>query len=285
MNLSRKILAGAVIALLPLTGAMACTTSAWSATTGTVNAASPTGSTDASPKRYAALCGLQTTGGTAGYVTSDHANDGTYRARFYVFTGTPSAAGRVFSATAQDAGAGAEVIAVILDPSSDTFNFVVNGTNVGSAPAVDRKWYGIEMAFMSGASFSATVKTSNVADIKSSITTTVNAAAAPAAATVGSARIGNIDGVAASPSALNFDEFDSSRSASTAIGFLCRGDANNSGGVTATDRTAITQELALPPTLASGTPDCNEDGRVTATDRTCVTEKLTIIGNAALQCN
>jgi hypothetical protein len=285
MNKAALVLALGSALSLGASNAMACTFSAWNGgATGAPVAASPTGTSDASPKRVAALCGLQTQSGVQSFVTDNSpGTEGTYRARFYVFTGTATTAGTVFSATSADAGGGTEVIAVDLNPATDQFTFFVNGTNVGTAPAVDRKWYGIEVAYVSGTSFSATSKTSDTTNIRASITTTVTNNT-PGTGTVASARLGNIDGLTAAPAAINVDEFDSSRG-TTAIGYLCRGDANNSGGITATDRFAITQELALPPVFAPGQPDCNEDGRVTATDRFCVTEKLNIIGNPTLQCN
>lgn len=277
ISMNKLLLASAIGAVLSLgaVDALACTTAAWDDVTGAVNAASPTANTDASPKRYGALCGLQTVGGAPNFVTNDTPGaESTYRARFYVYTGTTTAAGRVFSATSADGGGGSEVIGVSYNPTAATFSFSVNGTPVAAtAPAAAKRWHGIEVAFVSGTSFDATVKSANPANPSANIVTNVSSGAAPAAATVGSARLGNIDGVASSVS-MNFDEFDSTRG-STAIGFLCRGDANNDGTRSSGDTIVIRNEFfGYQPggtlNYSAFQPDCNEDGVVNSGDAVCV---------------
>ena len=86
------------------------------------------------------------------------------------------------------------------------------------------------------------------------------------------ARLGLIAGNPTVNTAVAFDEFDSRRTQNP--GRLCRGDSNNSTTISALDRSAITSELAIPPTLAAGQPDCNESSAVSALDRSCVTNLL-----------
>lgn len=277
MNKAALVLALGSALAFGASNAMACTTSAWNGgTTGTPVAASPTANSDASVKRYSGLCGLQAQAGTASYVTDNSPNgETTYRARFYVYTGTVSAPGRVFSATASDNGGGSEVIAVRYNPGTN-FEFLVNGASVGTAPAVGKRWYGIEVAFVSGTSFSARVKTTSTSNALQNTVTDVTAAAAPAAASIGSARLGNIDGVATTV-AMNFDEFDSSRG-TTPIGFLCRGNANADGVRNSTDGVVIRNEFfgyTSTAALSSYQPDCNEDGVVNSTDGVCVRNLFT----------
>ncbi|MEZ5544220.1 MAG: hypothetical protein R3F10_03345 [Lysobacteraceae bacterium] len=146
----------------------------------------------------------------------------------------------------------------------------INGLTAGM-------WYSIELFYKTGAggsgSFSATVA-GNV-DVHRQRCGTAHSGTG----TIGSAQLGFISGAG---SAMRFDAFESTRSADTAIGRLCRGDANGAtpAVINVSDRTAVNNEI-LGLALAAGQPDCNEDGTVNVSDRTCVNGLIL----AATTCN
>jgi hypothetical protein len=285
MKLTHRILAGAIVALLPLSGAMACTISAWSANTGTLLADDPdTNAGTNTPetghvKRVSGACGLAPGTGVASFVTDNSPADGVYRARFYVFTGISSGAPRVFEAFTADAGGGTSIFSVTYDSAGGDLDFTAAGTTMASIPVVANKWYSVEFFHNTGSPLTATVMGNNSAVADSAPLTSTSVAAV--AGTVQSVRLGNTNGVAlgftSTPASNNnfgfaFDEFDSTRSATTAIGRLCRGDANGNANaalgdndLSALDAGAIIAE-ALGTAVAAGQPDANEDGRVTALD-------------------
>lgn len=283
MKLTHRILAGAIVALLPLSGAMACTVGMWDANTGTLiaddpdaNAATNTPETGHS-KRVSGSCGLSPGSGVASFVTDNSPADGVYRARFYVFTGIATGAPRVFEAFTADAGGGTSIFSVTLNGGN--LEFTAAGTTMAPIAVVANKWYSVEFFHNTGSALTATVMGNNSAVVDSAALTSSSAGAV--AGTVQSVRLGNTNGAAltfsSTPANNNnfgfaFDEFDSTRSATTAIGRLCRGDANNNANaalndndLSALDAGAIIAE-ALGSAVAPGQPDANEDGRVTALD-------------------
>jgi len=250
--------------------ASACTTGAWSSVTGAPTAAEPS-----AVKRYSGACGMQPELAGSSFVTDNSPNgttDGTsnpYRARFYVYTGVNGNSPVVFSATDSDGGAGAT--AVSISRTTSGFSFTIPGTTVanfvesGGATVFNNKWYGIEIFYQNGQSFTATVRGAN-APTATVLTSAGNVSGGPA---VGSASLGVIN-AAASTTAMSFDDFESTRSAASAIGFRCRGDANDSGGaINVFDTVAIVAER-VNGTLAPGMPDCNEDGSINVFDTACV---------------
>ncbi len=276
MNLSRKILAGAVIALLPLTGAMACTTSAWSSVSGAPVAGDPIPGDGDVTTRYSGLCGLKTASGGSSYVVSNHPADSTYRARFYVLT-TPTANATVFQAYSDEA-ATTPVITVEYQPGASAFAFTIPGAPLANVTGIQaNQWYGIEVFRQVGAPAVVSVQggggngfdpvdnrnEQNITRIVATVNSGTNNATG---GTVEAARLGAIG---ATTGVVTVDEFDSSRSAATPIGFLLRGDANSSGTRDAGDVTATARESVLPGSFA-GQPDCNESGSVDAGDVTCI---------------
>ncbi len=265
-KITKSLLATALMAALPLSGAMACTINAW---TGNPSATAPDAAGPAQGvARYSGVCALSADAGE--FVTDNFPGaEGTYRARFYVLTSAVTSTATIFRATADDNGGGAEVLRVDLGSSGTTLSFFQNGAQVGSnvTGLTAGKWYSVEVFYKTGAggsgSFSATVA-GNV-----TYTGGVSPTAITASGTIGSARLGFISGTGP---AMRFDAFESTRSADTAIGRLCRGDTNASGTLTPADRGAVTSELA--GTLATGQPDCNEDGVITPADRGCITTRL-----------
>lgn len=286
MNLSRKILAGAVIALLPLTGAMACTTSAWSATTGAPVADDPdtnvatNGPADAgSVKRYSGNCGLAPASGAASHVTNNTVADAIYRARYYVYTGITAGSPRVFEAYTGEDGGGTSIFSATYDRAAGQFTFTAAGTTLAPITVLPNRWYSMEFFHSSGNALTVSVEGANSAVADSAALTGTSAAAVTG--TVQSVRLGNVNGsalaFAATPAANNnsgfsVEEFDSTRSAAAPIGRLCRGDANGNANaavgdidLSAADAGAIIAER-FGQAIAPGQPDTNEDGQVLAAD-------------------
>jgi len=184
-----------------------------------------------------------------------------YRVRFYVYTGITGGAAKVFQAT--DTGGATDVISVTYDPGASSFIFNPTGT-VGSIQA--NKWYRVELNWAAGAPMGITVQGAGAAS-----PTTINSST-NGAGNIETARLGWVANVSGSPvGTISTDAFESRRA--TAIGPLCRGDANNSGSGTAInvfDTVTLINEINNPASLALGQPDCNEDGSVNIFDRVCV---------------
>ena len=271
---SRKLLAAALLAAIPMGSALACTTDNWTDVAnggGTVTNAP--GLTAGGPveevARYSGECGLEAVANS--FVTNNAPDgEGVYRARFYVYT---SGSGTVFRASAADDNGGAEVLRV--DYSAGTFSFFQNGAASGTvtgAGVVANKWYSVEIAYEAGEAdgFSATVAGNS----------TFSGSVAPQAAgagTVGSHSLGNIGGTGT----VSADAFESTRSADTAIGRLLVSDADGSGACDADDLSVASQEIAdillgeVNPALASGQPDCDENGSIDADDLSCSAQIIT----------
>lgn len=270
---SRKLLAAALLAAIPMSSAFACTTANWTSVengngvvTGSPVADDPTNDVS----RYSGECGLAGAAGATNFVTNN-APDGesTYRARFYVYTGSTGNT-TVFRATAADNNLGAEVLRVDYNPPN--FVFSQNGaagTNVGGIVA--NKWYAIELLYDAGATFSAEISGNQT--FTASLPATV-----PGAGTIESHSLGAITGGAGT---VSVDAFESTRSADTPIGALCRGDANGDGDRNSGDGLQVRNEF-LNDVLATGQPDCNEDGAVNSGDGLCV-RAIFLGGNGA--CN
>lgn len=255
---SRTLLAAALLVALPTSGAMACTITNWNGT-GTAAAAN-TGGPAQSIARYSGVCALSVD--TGKYVVDNSpGTEGTYRARFYVLTKAVGGAVTIFKATSADNGGGTAVVEV--DYTGSAFNFRQNGTTVGAGVTgiQPNKWYSVELFYKANTSFSATVGGAG----SDAVVGTVSSATA-GAGTVGSAVLGAVSGSTGSAS-LGFDAFESTRSETTAIGRLCRGDAKapTDGTRDIQDVLAVVGEINAGP-LAGGQPDMNEDGQVNVND-------------------
>lgn len=252
---TRTLLAAALLVALPTSGAMACTISNWNGTN--TAAAANTGGPAEGIARYSGVCGLAVDSGKY-VVDNTPGTEGTYRARFYVLTKATGTV-TIFKASASDNGGGASVIEV--DYTGSAFNFRQNGTAVGAGVAgiQANKWYSIEVFYKANTSFSATVGGGG----SDAVVGTVSSATA-GAGTVGSAVLGAVSGSTGTAS-LGFDAFESTRSETTAIGRLCRGDVNASGTRNVADAVAVRNEF-LGGALAQGQPDANESGEVNTAD-------------------
>lgn len=267
---SRKLLAAALLAVIPMSSALACTTANWT-NDGSLIGAPLAGDPSDGVARYSGECGLSAAVGNA--VTNNAPeNDGTYRARFYVHTGSTGVT-QVFRATTLDDNAGNEVIGVSYNAGTGAFDFAQNGTAAGSVSGIlANRWYSVEVLYVAGDTFSAEVAGAG----------TFTGSLAPGAAgagTIGSHTLGAISGGSGT---VRVDAFESTRSADTAIGRLCRGDATGDGAsVNSGDGIAIRNEFLLG-TLAQGQADCTEDGIVNSGDGLCV-RNLFLNGNGS--CN
>jgi len=256
--LTKSLLAGAVLAALPMASALACTTTAWNGGTTAAAAGDPT----TGVARYSGACGLEPTA-AVGHVTDNSPNgEADYRARFYVYTGTASGNPVIFEATATDGGAGAKLVQVTYDTANNQFDFSANGATGSASGIADNKWYSVEFYYDESAAFTATVQGAGAA-----APIAVAIAGAPGAGTIQSARLGTITAATAAET-MKFDEFESTRSTTTAIGRLCRGDATADNSINVFDTVAITRER-VNGILATGQPDCNEDGNVNVFDTAC----------------
>lgn len=253
----RTLLAAALLTALPMGSALACTVSAWTGN-GTATTADNTGGPGDGVARYSGVCGLVVDSGDY-VIDNTPGSEAVYRARFYVLTRATSGA-TIFRATASDDGAGAEVLAVDFDGSA--FNFTQNGSAVGVVNGiVADRWYSIELFYKAGETFSAEVAgaasfTGSVAPVTTGI----------GAGTIGSAVLGVAAGAG---TGFGFDAFESTRSETTPIGRLCKGDTNDDNTRSITDATAIIAEV-LGNAISGGQPDANEDGSVSVVDATAI---------------
>lgn len=262
MKFKAQILAATIAASFMFAGgAEACSIAAW---TGTAQGAPVAGdANDANPvKRYSGLCGMKASADNiVSHVTDNNpAADGVYRARMYVFTGSPTATVKFFSATDADNKGGSEVIGIDFDGSK--FNFNVGGVAGSSAAVNKNEWYYIELVHSNGKPFKATVQSG-----KHSTTAQAEiVGASNSAGTVGSASLGVVTPGAGS-NTMSFDQFDSTRNETTKIGRLCPGDVNGDGKTDVQDAVPMATEfVSFGSTLAGGQADMTADGVVDVND-------------------
>jgi len=264
--MTQSILAAALLLALPFAASAqaTCTKNAWNGNTGAATGALasgpelPTGNAN-KIARYSGKCAVRAT--TGQFVTDDTPSaEATYQARFAFYTG---GSGKVFSATASNAGAGAEIVGVSFNGSAISFS---GATGVATVPAVANRWYQVRFTHNNGGAFTASVK-GNAAASATTVTGT------SAAGTVGSASLGFIG---AGTGSFNVDSFESTRSATTPIAFQCRGNANATDTIISlADRIAVNAEIlgtALGSSVASGQPDITEDGLVSLGDRLAINQ-------------
>lgn len=262
-SMTKNLMAAALLMALPVGASFACTTTAWNGNTGAAAGAEAGGPVPATGgfARYSGSCALRT--GTGEFVT-DNTPGGTgsgteavYRARFYVLTSSTGAA-KVFSATSGDSNGGTEAIGVTYDATAGSFTF--SGVTASAVTGITAgRWYSVELFHNTAGgagSFTASVAGNNGFTGSSTGTATATG--------IGSASLGMISGGAGT---LIVDEFESTRSADTAIGRLCVGDTNASGTRNVADAIAVRNEaLSGGATPAGGQPDANENGTINAQD-------------------
>ena len=245
----RTFAAGAVLAgaMLVSQSAMACTLDNWSANNGAVVAGDPSAG-GGSIARYAGFCGMQVDGN--GYV-QDNNPGGIDRivARFYVLN-TNTGTAEIYAGYGDTAG-GSERFNVTLD-NAGTVTLTDTATGQSVQQSGSTGWLSVEVDWAQGAgngviSLSVNGQAVSENDTLSNTGTPLQ-----------SVRLGSLGAAAGT---MNFDAYESRRS--TAVGRICRGDADGSGIRNITDlQTLFTEVQTLGGTLASGTPDINEDGLV-----------------------
>jgi hypothetical protein len=271
MKISNKLLLAAALTMaLPMGSAMACTVGNWLGTGTATDANNAKG--PPATARYSGICAL--TVGTDTYVVDNSPGaEGTYRARFYVLTRSVSGPVTIFKATASDNGGGANVVDVSFNGSQFSFN--QNGSSVGNVSGIQAgKWYSIEVFYKASASFNASVWGAGTGAQVGAVSS-----GTAGAGTIGSAVLGISSGTAAT--AFNFDAFESTRSETTPIGRLCRGDAYVDGTRNVQDAAVIFSELNSV-SYGSGQPDVNEDGTINVLDASAL---FTIINSVAPSCS
>lgn len=244
-----------------------CSIAAWSnAATTTATATTP-----ASGGRYTGSCAavVAAPGANSFVVDNSPANETSYRARFYIYTGNLGGAeADVFQA--QNAS-NANIVRVTYTAGTG-FRFYVNGAqagaSLGTVAAVADRWYGVEVRWANNGTFTAIVRgnaTAAPAQPQISVTGFSNAADR-----IETARLGILTSTGVT-GGIRLDDFDSRRT--TDIGFIVRGDANNNGSLSIADAIAVRNE-ANGGALAPGQADCNENGSVNISDAICVRNQL-----------
>lgn len=258
--------------------ALACSTAAWSATTGSPIAGGPlegaVGSPTRSVPRYMGLCGLQSAAGGSSYVAVDHGQaENTYRARFYIYT-TPTAPAVVMQSYS-DAGASTAVITVTYDPAGSISAAVPGSTIAPVTGILPNRWYGVEVTRIVGQPASLAVRGGggggiggSPAQARQSIPLTDVANVGTGNATGAGVRVTRVGAVGATTGTVSIDEFEASRGG-TAVGFRLRADANLDGRVDGGDVAATSRESVTPGSFL-GALDCNESGAVDGGDVSCV---------------
>lgn len=239
------------------TAAPSCQLTRWSSTTtsGGIGVTLVTGG--AMPvQRYAGYCGLLLTA-PGNFVTDDSPNDETsFRARFYVLV-TPMGA-ETLVLRARNA-AGANMLTVKF--TGTAFEFATSGGVASMSAAVTaNRWYSIELNWAAGKSMTATLQGAGGVALP-----TIGTAASSAADRIDSVSLGWISGGTAGSVAV--DGYESRRT--TAIGRLCRGDANGDSVRNFADQVSLRNEVLLMD-ISAGQPDCNEDGAINSGDIVCV---------------
>lgn len=264
------LVAASAFGLMGASSAFACATTAWNGgETGNPVEGSPT---DAAPvARYAGQCGLKA-GATAQFVTDNTPSaETTFRARFYVYTGLTAGPAVVYRAL--NAGS-TQQIGVTYDATAGTFAFATTGSSGNITGIVQNRWYSVELNW----SRAATNMVVTVRGAGATTDSTVTVTGVGATDQIDTAQLGWISGAGtAGARGITTDAYESRRA--TAIGRLCRGDANNDNTRNSGDQVVMRNEF-LNGTLAAGQPDANEDGTVNSGDQ-IIARNLFLGGQAA----
>ncbi len=270
---TKSLMTAALLAALPLSGALACTTDLWDTTTA-ADAGNPKGrNSEPVTKRYSGTCGLSVALAGSSFVTDNKpGSEAIYRARFYVFTGSAANSPKIFSASAADNNGGTEAFSIAIT-GGNALAFTVNGTTVPTVPVTTSKWYGVEVFYNASGQFTAKVRGAGQLTAGNASEVTVTSAGNAGAVNVGSARLGVLN-AAAQTTALAFDAFESTRSSDTPIGRLCPGDADGNNIVNVQDAIAAIDEFPANGIMATGQPDCDENGLVNSVDAGCAATRF-----------
>jgi hypothetical protein len=262
------LVAAAAFGLVGAPATFACSIAAWNGgpTTPPPVAGRPS---DASPvARYSGQCGLRAAA-TGQFVTDNTPGaEQTFRARFYVYTGLSAGAAVVYEAL-NAATPPASMIRVSYDRAGNQFTFNTSGGAGSITGIVQDRWYSVELNWNRATSNMAV----SVAGAGSETAQTATVTGVAAGDQIDTARLGWVSGGGtAAARSITVDAYESRRN--TAIGRLCRGDANNDRTLNVGDRGTVTTEVLSGTTLGAGQPDCNEDGVVNVGDRGCITTRV-----------
>jgi hypothetical protein len=261
------LVAAAAFGLAGTNAVLACSTAAWNGgETGNPQEGRPADGV----ARYSGQCGLKSAA-TAQFVTDNTPTaETTFRARFYVYTGLSAGIAQVFRAN--NAG-GTQQIGVTYDFAANLLRFATSTGN-GSVAVSPNAWYSVELNWSRAAG--NMVATVRGAGATTDLTATVTGVGATDA--IDTAQLGWVSGTGtATTRGIITDAYESRRS--TAIGRLCRGDANLDGTRNSGDQIAVRNEV-FGTALAGGQPDANEDGVVNSGDQITV-RNLVFAGQGA----
>ncbi len=247
------LVAAASFGLAGTSAVFACSTAAWNGgETGNPQEGRPADGV----ARYAGQCGLRAAA-TAQFVTDNTPTaETTFRARFYVYTGLTSGSALVYEAL----NTTTRQIGVTYNRDAGNLSFATTGPTPQTITVAPNAWYSVEL------DWSRTRGNMLVAVRGAGATTDSTATVAGVGGTdqIDTARLGWVSGAGvAAARGLVTDGYESRRA--TAIGRLCRGDANLDNTRNSGDGIAIRNEF-LNGTLAAGQPDANEDGSVNSGD-------------------
>ena len=257
------LVAAAGFGLVGAPSVFACSIAAWNGgATGAPVAGRPN---DASPTaRYSGQCGLRSNA-TAAFVTdTTPAAEVTFRARFYVYTGLTAGSALVYQAL-NAASPAVQQIGVTYDATAGNFTFATNSGSGTIGSIAQNRWYSVELNWSRAATNMVATVRGNSATTDSTATIT----GVTAAAQIDTANLGWVSGAgtAAAARPVTVDGYESRRA--TAIGRLCRGDANNDGTRNSGDQLVVRNEF-FGTALSPGQPDATEDGNVNSGDQLVV---------------
>jgi hypothetical protein len=277
-NLALVAVAGVGLIGAPAVFAQACSVAAWTGPAPVAGAVAGR-PTDATPtSRYAGTCAFRSPA-VGGFVTDPTpAAEQAFRARFYVYTGLTGGQAVVYRALNASA---AQMIGVTYDAAGSQFTFNTSGGSANVGSVVANRWYAIELSWTKAAIVGPPAQAANtmVVQVQGAGSATPLTAAGGLVVTgvaagdqIDDAQLGWVaNGGTAGVGSITTDAYESRRQ--TAIGRLCRGDANVDGILNVQDRIIITNEV-IAVGLANGHPDATEDGIVNVQDRIVLTNRV-----------
>lgn len=269
--MTRKTLVKLIAASFALAGfdaAMACSTTAWANTgSGGGEVGNPTeGEPDdaTAVRRYSGRCGLLSNVAAPSFVTDvSPAAEPKYRARFYFYTGLTGGEAVVFrAADASDVSK----IRVSYDGTADAAKIYVGADGTADATVngiLGNRWYAVELNFSNASPAELRYTIKGAGSDTPVAADAVISTGISGTDVIDTAQLGYVAAVTAPAGAITTDAFESRRN--TAIGFLCRGNANTDTTRNSGDLVAIRNEF-LGAALAAGQPDANEDGNINSGD-------------------
>lgn len=244
-----------LIGMLFFSTTFACTTAAWSGTSGNATPDNPNNSV----ARVNGLCGLEVIG--TGYVQDNSPSAETsFIGHFYFLPEFTGAGLTDLFVAYSDEAATSPVITIRFDGTDIILDASAIGGNSVTVTAVTG-WNLVEFAWESGT-------TGNLWVNADATTETPSNTFSPGTGEINMVRLGSQNASGAFTSGrVIFDEYVSNRT--QPVGILLAGDANLDGAVDGLDTDIVVAEF-LSGTLANGVVDCNLDGAVDSVDVNCM---------------